>query len=112
MAVKTTGAEFKRFYADESFWPEDTWHDGALITIDGEDQEDGIDVDTLADHAIVKIEGGAVMGPKWEEGGPSLETYFRRWRKQQTVMVFTVECDNSQLDAVKAAIKAAGGRIL
>ena len=112
MAVKTTGAEFKRFYADESFWPEDTWHDGALITIDGEDQEDGIDVDTLADHSIVKIEGGEVMGPKWEESGPSLETYFRRWRKQQTVMVFTVECDNSQLDAVKAAIKAAGGRIL
>lgn len=112
MSVKTNGAEFKRFYSDEGFWPEDTWHDEALITVDGVEQEDGVDTEALADHAIVKIEGGVVFGPMWESEGPSLETHFKRWRKQQTTVVFAVECDVSQQAAITAAIKSAGGRVL
>jgi len=68
MSVKMSGAEFKKFYEDDEFWP------------DGDE-------------------------------GPSLETYFRRWRKKQTTTFLTVECDHTKLEAVKAAIKAAGGKI-
>ena len=111
MAVKTTGAEFKRFYEDPVFWPEDTWHEDTVITVDDNECED-IEVEAINDSSIVVIEGGVLMGPQWEHEGPSLETYFKRWRKQQTTSTFLVQCDNAKLDAIKAAIKAAGGRIV
>lgn len=109
MSVKITGAEFKRFYADNEFWPEDTWHDDAYMAIDGIEQPDGIDVDTLSDTAIVQIDGGYICTP--EGTGPTLDTYFKRWRKKQNTVSFNVECDKASLAAVKAAIKQAGGRI-
>lgn len=115
MATKTTGAEFKRFYNDKQFWPDDggdTYHDDAVLKVDGEYQEDGIDTDTLADTAVVTIEGGFVCGPALAGKEPSLEAYFKRWRKGQTIALFLVECDTQVIDAVKAAIRAAGGRVI
>lgn len=115
MATKTTGAEFKRFYNDKKFWPDDdggTYHDDAVLKVDGEIQEDGIDTDTLADTAAVTIEGGFVCGPSLNGREPSLETYFKRWLKTQTTASFLVECDAKVIDAVKAAIRAAGGRVI
>jgi len=112
MAVKTTGAEFKRFYDDATFWPDDTWHDDTEFTVDGVDQPDGIDTKHLNDSAAVVIIGGFMCGPQWEDGdGPTLEAYFKRWRKQQTTVIFNVECDKSIVEAVKAAIKQVGGKI-
>lgn len=116
MPTKTTGAEFKRFYNDESFWPNDdgaTFHDEGVITIDGVVYEYGLDPDNdpIPDDAEVIIEGGTVYGPNWDGDEPSLETYFKRWKKKQNTASFLVECDQSVLDAVKAAIKAAGGRV-
>lgn len=114
MAAKTTGAEFKRFYTDADFWPEDggdTYHDDEVFTVNGQKAQDGIDIDHLADDAMVEIEGGMVFGPKWDGDEPSLEEYFERWRDAQQTASFLVECDQSKLDAVKAAIAAAGGRV-
>ena len=114
MPTKTTGAEFKRFYNDDSFWPQDdgnTWHEDETITVNGVEQTDGVDTDTLPDDAVVTIADGIVFGPKWDGNEPSFETYFKRWRKQQSTVSFLVECDASKLDALKAAIKAAGGRV-
>ena len=39
MTVKTTGAEFKRFYADSEFWPEGASHEGEEILADGEEAD-------------------------------------------------------------------------
>lgn len=113
MTVKTTGAEFKRFYADPAFWPEggDTYHDDALIGVNGVDHDDGFDPGAIPDDAIVTIEGGVVFDAVGG-GEPSLETYFRRWKKTQTTASFLVECDLSVVDAIKAAVKAAGGRVV
>ena len=115
MATKTTGAELKKFYNDHTYWPNDdgdTWHEEEIITINGEEQEDEVDFNTIRDDAVIKIEGGVIHSPKWEEGNnPSFEGYFRMWRKQQNVTFFLVECDLSKLDEVKAAIKSAGGRL-
>ncbi|HGK7311135.1 hypothetical protein [Aeromonas caviae] len=111
MTTKTTGLEFKRFMADKVLWPGDIWHEDAAISVDGVHMPDGVDVENLSDSAVVRIDGGAVFGPQWDENEPSLETYFKRWRKQQTTTVFVVECDSSKLEDVKAAIKAAGGRV-
>lgn len=114
MPVKTTGAEFKRFYNAPEFWPDadgDVWHEDVVIRIDGVEHVDGIDVETLRDDARIEIEGGIVFGPMFKGNEPSLETYFKRWRKKQTTVVLLVECDAPKLNAVKAAIKAAGGRV-
>lgn len=114
MATKTTGAEFKRFYNDGAFWPKydgNTWHEDEILTVNGVVQEEGVDTDALPDEAEVKIEGGIVFGPEWDGNEPSFEAYFKRWRKKQNTASFLVECDLSQLEAVKAAVKTAGGRV-
>lgn len=112
MGVKTTGAEFKKFYGDNSLWPKGTYHDDAILFVDGVEQEDGIDTETLSDEATVYIEGGYLVGPQWENNeGPSLEIYFKRWRKAQSTTLLSVECDKSVLEAVKAAIRNAGGKV-
>lgn len=114
MSVKTTGAEFKQFYEDERFWPQDdgkTWHDDEVITVNGVVLSDGVDTDRMPDDALVTVEGGMVFSPQWDGNEPSLEAYFKRWRKLQTTRTVLVECDAANLDAVKAAVKAAGGRV-
>ena len=110
MAVKTTGAEFKRFYNDIAFWPEGTWHEDEFVTVDGEEQEGGFDIDMISNESVVRIAGGIVFGPQFDQNEPSFEGYFKRWRKLQTTTTFVVECDIAKVEAVKAAVKAAGGR--
>lgn len=113
MAVKTTGAEFKRFYNDQSYWPEDgkTWHEDEVVTVNGDVKHPHEELAAVADDAAVVVEGGIVFGPQWNDNEPSFEGYFKRWRKQQTTVSFLVECDASKLEAVKAAVKAAGGKV-
>lgn len=115
MTTKTTGAEIKRFYADPDFWPEDggdTWHEEELITIDGTpiDTEKGIA--EIPDAAVVTVSGGIVYSPKWDGNEPSFETYFKRWKKKQSTVSIIVECDVAKRDAVVAAIRAAGGKVM
>lgn len=112
MVAKTTGAQFKRFYNDAAFWGEDTFHDDAVICVNGEPQPDGVDDATLADADVVTIEGGVVENSPLDSREYSLESYFKKWLRTQTVQSFLVECDASVLDAVKAAIKAAGGKVV
>ena len=110
MAVKTTGAEFKRFYADTNFWSDQTYHEDALIYVNGEEQTD-VDEDSLTDGDVVTIEGGYVIESPFGRD-VSLESYFKKWLKTQSIRSFLVECDAAFLDAVKAAIKAAGGKVV
>lgn len=110
MTAKTNGAEFKRFYADISIWPEDAYHDGELVLVDGVewDHPDGYGV--IPDSAKVQIEDGGVYFPDGKDC--SFEGYFKAWRKRQTVAVVMVECDKFKLDDVEAAVRAAGGKVL
>lgn len=116
MAVKTTGAEFKRFYSDEKYWPEksDTYHDDEIFRVNGDQVDDDFDMTKVPDNASIEIEGGIVMNsPLYKQGKePSVEAYFKRWKKEQTVTTIAVECDVSKLKAIKAAVRAAGGKVL
>lgn len=116
MATKTTGAELKRFYQDPAYWPQDggnTWHDDETITVNGDVFEGTADIGSIPDAAAVTVEGGLVFGPQWtRDNEPSFEAYFKRWRKLQKTKSFVVECDESQLEAVMAAVKAAGGKVV
>ena len=112
MATKTTGAEFKRFYDDKAFWPDDgTYHEDETVFVDGAHVEDW-DAENMADTAQLTLSGGIVFGPKLTGKEPSFEAYFKRWKKLQNTASFAVECSNESKDAVIAAIKAAGGKVI
>lgn len=111
MAEKTTGAEFKKFYSDPVFWPDGVWHDDEVVLVDGVAQDD-LDPDMIPDASKVVIECGVVFLHDDDGEGVALDTYFRRWLKVQTTRSLVVEVSAEKLDAVVAAIKAAGGKVI
>ena len=112
MTAKTTGAELKRFYFDEAFWPEGAWHENEEIEVDGSPLSEDVGIEDVPDGAAVKIAGGVVIGlPDLGDDGPSFEGHFKKWRRAQSTVLFVVECAKDKEGAVRAAIRAAGGRI-
>ena len=119
MTVKCSGAEYKRFFNDDAYWGVCASHRGvsAIGYQDAEVLVDGVDVtyndvDKIADGAVVEICGGFVVdGLKCEDLG-SLESFFKKWRKKQNTATLIVECDLAKIDAMKAAVKAAGGKVV
>lgn len=112
MSVKITGEEFKKFYSDDDVWPENVWHEDGYMGVDGIECVDGIDIDSLSDTSIVTISGGIVYGLEGSSGQePTLETYFKRWKKKQDTAIFVVSCDKSIMMKVKSAIIEAGGKV-
>lgn len=110
MTVKTTGAEFKSFYSDPFYWPEDAYHEDAEIMVDGV-EDDGGDLSLIADISQVTITGGAVLNVTCQGDSPSLEVYFKRWRKEQNTDTFIVTCDKEKTEAIKSAIASNGGKV-
>ena len=108
--VKMTGAEWNRFYADAKSWPDGAWHEDEELTVDGKEPPEDLDYSAVPDAAIMTVSGGVVYLDGVEEL-PSLEAYFKRWRKRQTTTVLVVEVPNKAVDAVRAAISAAGGKV-
>lgn len=112
MPTKTTGAEFKRFYSDPTAWPDKAWHEDEEVIVDGANCSDDHDYTTIPDDAVVKVSGGVVYGLNDGKEEPSLEAHFKRWRRLQSEETFVVICDKDKLDAVQAAVKAAGGKVV
>lgn len=118
MAIKTIGAEFKRFYSDKEFWPEpDTksgayvWHADELITVDGEEIDWDFDLTLVPDEARMTIEGGCVTDERNPDKDQSFEGYFKKWRKKQSTATIVVEVPKDKLEEVTIAIKQAGGKV-
>jgi hypothetical protein len=114
MATKTTGVELKAFYSDTTFWPEGVYHEDDEVIIDGVHRTDDQDIIDIPDEARVVVAGGVVLDLPGVDNdqAPSFEGYFKKWRKQQTTAFFTGECPKDILDAVLAAIVAAGGKVI
>lgn len=112
MAVKMTGAEYKSFMASD--WGADCYMDDYVISVNGtkyeqldgglEDAEDNM----KPSDKVVIHEGGIYRESAYIR---SLESHFKLWRKAQTTSFLSVECPDDRLDAVKAAIVAAGGKV-
>jgi len=113
MPTKTTGAELKAFYTDETVWPEGAYHEDEEVVVDGVALSDDGDITLIADAAKVTVAGGVVFDLPGvdSEDAPSFETYFKRWRKLQSTAFMAVECPKEKLDEVIAAIVAAGGKV-
>src|SRR5688572_3148009 len=114
MPVKTTGAEFKRFYADPAFWPDGIIHEDEELAVNGVLMDMSNDYMQIDDDARVVISYGVVTTDTVTEREDiaSFEGYFRKWRKLQSTATFLVEAPNDKLEAIKAAIKSAGGKVL
>ena len=61
MTVKTTGAEFKRFYFDDAYWPDGTWHEDEEIEVYGLRTSEDIAIEDIPDTASMRISAGMVM---------------------------------------------------
>lgn len=111
MAVKATGREWKDFYEDDNFWPKGAWHEGEEIWIDGKWLEE-FTPEELSDSSILTVKGGIVYLSEDANDGPSLETFFKRWRKNRNTTIFIVEVSKECTDAMRALIVSAGGKIV
>lgn len=114
MTAKTTGAEFKRFYGDNEWWPEGVYHDDELILVNGEAIEDLDALERIPDEAEVRIESGSVMrepreGRVMGEEVMGLDTYFHRWRRAQSKRVVVLEVPIEDVERLKAMVKAERG---
>jgi hypothetical protein len=111
--MKLSGVEFKRYYQDPEFWPEGLWHDDEEITVDGVAPEPGADLLAIPDTCVIDVKGGVLLLEKGESrfAGIAMDSHMRAWQRKQTVRNLLVEVDESKLEAVVAAIKAAGGRV-
>ena len=110
MTVKTTGAEFKLFYDDDAWWAFGMLHEDEKITINGLPCDDNVDFLTIPDDAVVTVSGGVMLFMPNDED-VTFEKYFKRWRKKQSKVSIVIECDKDAVEAIKAAVKAVGGRI-
>lgn len=97
--IKTIGLEFKQYYADKSAWPKDAYHDDAVIIVDGVDaDEEDLDLEKVADTAIITITGGGVYGLKADSSAAiSMETHFRKWKKAQSFTTMVIQVPNEQV---------------
>ena len=109
--IKTTGAEFKAFYADKIAWPEDSWHEGETITVDGEVDDDcEFDIGTVPDGAKITIEGGIVFKDDKATDGPTMESHFRAWRKRQNTATLSVTVDKAKEAQLRELLKDFGAK--
>lgn len=112
MAVKCTGAEYKAFISSD--WGDGVYMDDYAIAINGEkyDQLEGgledAEENLQPGDKVVIMEGGIYQDSGYVR---SLESHFKLWRKKQATAFLAVECPNDKLEAVKAAIVAAGGKV-
>ncbi len=113
MPVTTSGAEFKRFYTDRSYWPEDAWHEDCiteLIEVNGVKPES--DVYYISDDDEVKILNGIVLLDLAGNKSTDFVAFFQKWLKLQTTRTLRIEVNASKFDELMAAIKLLGGKVL
>ena len=113
MPVTTSGAEFKRFYTDQSYWPEDAWHEDSiteLVEVNGAKPES--DVYHISDDDEVKILNGVVLLDLDGNKSTDFVVFFKKWLKLQSTRTLRVEVDASNLDGLVTAIKRAGGKVV
>lgn len=116
--MKVTVDEIARFMHDG--WPGQDWY----IEEDDEDfWDEHLDLDNYyapkvpgtivndADFNCAVLYQGLGEDPTHGDGHQWI-TLFRKWRKALTVTLLGVEVPNDQVDAVRAAVKAAGGKVL
>lgn len=112
MALKTTGKELKAFLADDAIWPDQSddnvFHEEVTLMVGGVERDSDYLVKITDDEAVT-VTSGYVTSVGKTQVDCTFEAYLKKWRKQQNTVFLSVSVPKDKLDAVKAAIKAAGG---
>lgn len=112
---RITGAELKAFYFDDEFWfnsSDAVWHEDVILEVNGVTMEEDFSIhEDLKDDDLVSILGGEVVSILPDFDGCSFETFFKRWAKKQSTVYLAVQVPKDKLEAVREAIKAAGGTV-
>lgn len=113
MTIKCTGYEWNAFYNEPEFWKEGTWWDACEITVNGLPISDDYypNADGVANTDVVKITNGVVFLRECDDNGPSMESYFKRWRKKQTTSIFVVEAPTEKEEYIIALIRKSGCKV-
>ncbi len=112
--ITLTGAEFKDFYADSAIWSTDAYHDDTVIYVNGVQDDGTRDLAEIADDDVVTVEDGGVIMYPTHNGGEEVKDFcsvLKKWLKMRTTTTFLVTVDKQKMEAVKAAIKQAGGTV-
>ena len=112
--ITLTGAEFKAFYADPAIWPTDAYHDDTVVHVNGIQDDGTLDLAEIADDAMVAVEDGGVIIYPAPAGGEDVKDFYavlKKWLKARTTTTLLVTVDKQNLEAVKTAIKQAGGTV-
>lgn len=112
MSVKMTGREFKSFCSDPAVWGQndDATCGDTLITVNGIGVEDWAPGE-VSDTDKITVESGYMECQP--SGVPDeFAKAARWWLKRQATATLVIECHKDKLEAVTAAIKASGGKIL
>ena len=110
MKVKTTGAEFKRFYADPKYWPDGVWHDDDVVVVNGVHDSEA-DLAIMDDAASVMIESGYVISADDSDLG-ELAAYFKKWQREQSHVSVLVEVGKADAGRLAEFVKQVGGKVL
>jgi hypothetical protein len=110
--IKTTGAEWKAFMNDSAHWGECCVEE-EIITVNGREVDPySFDVETVADTDNITVDGGYVTDQAKDATGEwTLPLFFNKWRKAQSTAYLAVEVPKDKADAVREAIKTAGGKV-
>jgi len=108
--MRISGFEFKKFYNDNQYWGDEQYWDGQILVTQAGKTIDDIDLTTIDDDSLVNISGAAVFLHS-EHEGILFTTYFRKWRKQQSIRHLLVEIHESKVTKLKSYIRSLGGKV-
>lgn len=108
--MKITGCEFKKFYKDNQYWDEESYHDGEILVTQAGKTTDDIDLTTIDDDCLVNISNATVFLHS-EHEGIALTSYFKKWRKQQSIRHLLVEIHESKVTKLKSYVRSLGGKV-
>jgi hypothetical protein len=119
MPTKTTGLELQAFYNDDDYWKnapgqaEGFWHEEIMLEVNGKEVPEDFSIanDLQPDDQVVIIDG-TVLSSIPNVDAQLFESFFKKWRKVQSIGYLAVEAPKDKLDAIKAAIRAAGGKVV
>ena len=112
MALKMSGAECKAFCNDEKALPKGVYIEEDVYKLNGVLVDgDALDVDGLADNGEVEVVSGFIAREEDGECVSSLSAAIRKWQKTQKLVILVVEAPIEKAAGIKAAIKAAGGKV-
>lgn len=114
MAIKMTGAEWKKFYDDQTVWKGGAYHDDSCILVNGVnvDDDENIEIDKVDDNAVVEIECGLFYESEKVRDPVDLLPVIRAWRKRQEFDIVSVQIPKDKKADLERLLADFGGKIL